>query len=111
MVKSGAKLSLQMHHHRAEHWIVVSGEAIVTCDDNNFPLIANQATFIPLGARHRPENPAAESLHLIEVQFGSYLGETISYALTTAMAACRRSRRADRSGQDRLAFPDFQQQK
>lgn len=75
IVKPGAKLSLQMHHKRAEHWIVVSGVAQVTCDDKVFPLKENQSTYIPLGAKHRLENTGAEPLHLIEVQSGSYLGE------------------------------------
>jgi mannose-1-phosphate guanylyltransferase/mannose-6-phosphate isomerase len=75
MVKPGQKLSLQMHHHRAEHWIVVEGTALVTCDDKQFLLQANQSTFIPLGATHRLENPGKAPLRLIEVQSGSYLGE------------------------------------
>ena len=75
VVKPGAKLSLQMHHHRAEHWIVVEGAALVTCDDCQFPLQANESTYIPLGARHRLENPGKVPLHIIEVQSGSYLGE------------------------------------
>jgi len=75
VVNPGAKLSLQMHHHRAEHWIVVSGTAKVTCDDNVFLLRENESTFIPLGAKHRLENPGTIPLHLIEVQSGSYLGE------------------------------------
>ncbi len=75
MVKPGAKLSLQMHHHRAEHWIVVNGTALVTNDDRQFMLKANESTFIPLGARHRLENPGKLPLQLIEVQSGSYLGE------------------------------------
>ena len=74
-VNPGAKLSLQMHHKRAEHWIVVSGTAQVTCDDKVFPLKENESTFIPLGARHRLENIGTEPLQLIEVQSGSYLGE------------------------------------
>ena len=74
-VNPGAKLSLQMHHKRAEHWIVVSGTARVTCDDKVFPLKENESTFIPLGAKHRLENTGTEPLHLIEVQSGSYLGE------------------------------------
>lgn len=74
-VNPGAKLSLQMHHKRAEHWIVVSGTAKVTCDDKVFLLHENQSTYIPLGAKHRLENSSAEPLHLIEVQSGSYLGE------------------------------------
>jgi mannose-1-phosphate guanylyltransferase/mannose-6-phosphate isomerase len=74
-VNPGAKLSLQMHYKRAEHWIVVSGTAQVTCDDNVFPLRENESTYIPLGSRHRLENIGTEPLHLIEVQSGSYLGE------------------------------------
>ncbi len=75
IVKPGAKLSLQMHHHRAEHWIVVSGSALVTCDDREFLLQENESTYIPLGSRHRLENPGKVPLHLIEVQSGGYLGE------------------------------------
>jgi mannose-1-phosphate guanylyltransferase/mannose-6-phosphate isomerase len=75
VVKPGAALSLQMHHHRAEHWIVVSGTAKVTCDDKVFMLSENQSTYIPLGSKHRLENPGTIALELIEVQSGSYLGE------------------------------------
>ena len=75
VVKPGAALSLQMHHHRAEHWIVVSGSARVTCDDRVFLLAENQSTYIPLGSKHRLENPGKVPLELIEVQSGSYLGE------------------------------------
>jgi len=75
MVKPGAKLSLQMHHHRAEHWIVVDGTALVTCDERQFMLKANESTYIPLGAKHRLENPGKVPLQLIEVQSGAYLGE------------------------------------
>jgi len=74
-VNPGAKLSLQMHHKRAEHWIVVSGTAQVTCGDKVYPLEENQSTYIPLGEKHRLENLGPEPLHLIEVQSGSYLGE------------------------------------
>ena len=74
-VNPSAKLSLQMHHKRAEHWIVVSGQAQVTCGDRVFPLKENESTYIPLGAKHRLENLGQEPLHLIEVQSGSYLGE------------------------------------
>jgi mannose-1-phosphate guanylyltransferase/mannose-6-phosphate isomerase len=74
-VKPGASLSLQKHHHRAEHWIVVSGTAEVTCDDKVFLLSENQSTYIPLGSRHRLRNPGKLPLELIEVQSGSYLGE------------------------------------
>lgn len=75
VVKPGAALSLQKHHHRAEHWIVVSGTAEVTCDDKVFLLTENQSTFIPLGSVHRLRNPGKVALELIEVQSGSYLGE------------------------------------
>jgi len=75
IVRPGTKLSLQMHHHRAEHWVVVSGAALVTCDEKQFLLQENESTFIPLGARHRLENPGKVPLHLIEVQSGAYLGE------------------------------------
>ena len=74
-VKPGAKLSLQMHHHRAEHWIVVSGSALVTIDDTQNLLYENQSTYIPIGAMHRLENPGVMPLEMIEVQSGSYLGE------------------------------------
>ena len=75
VVKPGAALSLQKHHHRAEHWIVVSGTAEVTCDDQVFLLGENQSTYIPLGSKHRLHNPGKVALELIEVQSGSYLGE------------------------------------
>ncbi len=75
VVKPGASLSLQMHHHRAEHWIVVKGTAKVTCDDRTVLLSENESTYIPLGTKHRLENPGRVPLELIEVQSGSYLGE------------------------------------
>ena len=75
MVNPGAKLSLQMHYHRAEHWIVVSGTALVVHDDTETLLTENQSTYIPLGSKHRLVNPGRVPLHLIEVQSGSYLGE------------------------------------
>ena len=75
VVNPGASLSLQMHHHRAEHWIVVSGTARVTKNDESFLLAENESTYIPLGVKHRLENPGAIPLDLIEVQSGSYLGE------------------------------------
>ncbi len=75
MVTPGAALSLQMHHHRAEHWIVVSGTARVTCGDEVRLLSENQSTYIPIGTRHRLENPGKLPLFLIEVQSGGYLGE------------------------------------
>ncbi len=75
MVKPGAKLSLQSHHHRAEHWVVVSGSVNVTVDENVSLLSENQSTYIPIGAMHRLENPGKIPALLIEVQSGSYLGE------------------------------------
>lgn len=75
VVKPGAALSLQMHHHRAEHWIVVKGTARITCEDKVFMLSENQSTYIPLGSKHRLENPGKVPVELIEVQSGSYLGE------------------------------------
>jgi mannose-1-phosphate guanylyltransferase/mannose-6-phosphate isomerase len=75
MVKPGASLSLQMHHHRAEHWIVVSGTAEVTNGDKVIMLTENQSTYIPLGQTHRLANPGKVPLEIIEVQSGSYLGE------------------------------------
>ncbi|MFG0454067.1 mannose-1-phosphate guanylyltransferase/mannose-6-phosphate isomerase [Shewanella mangrovisoli] len=74
-VKPGAKLSVQMHHHRAEHWIVVSGTAKVTNGDKDILLTENQSTYIPVGVIHALENPGKVDLELIEVQSGSYLGE------------------------------------
>ena len=74
-VKPGATLSLQMHHHRAEHWIVVTGTAEVTCGETVTLLSENQSTYIPLGQKHRLHNPGSISLEIIEVQSGSYLGE------------------------------------
>lgn len=75
MVKPGEKLSLQMHHHRAEHWVVVSGTASVTCGDQVKLFSENESTYIPIGMPHRLENPGKVPLHLIEVQSGGYLGE------------------------------------
>lgn len=75
VVKPGAALSLQMHHHRAEHWIVVRGTAKVTRDDTCYLVSENESTYIPLGTRHRLENPGCVPLEMIEVQSGSYLGE------------------------------------
>ena len=75
VVTPGQKLSLQKHHHRAEHWIVVKGTARVTCEDKIFDLTEDQSTYIPLGDKHRLENPGKIDLELIEVQSGSYLGE------------------------------------
>ena len=74
-VKPGASLSLQMHYHRAEHWIVVKGTAIVTIDETRKIVSENESVYIPCGAKHRLVNPGAIPLELIEVQAGSYLGE------------------------------------
>jgi mannose-1-phosphate guanylyltransferase/mannose-6-phosphate isomerase len=74
-VKPGASMSLQMHHHRAEHWIVVAGTARITRGEETFLLEENQSTYIPLGTKHRIENPGKIPLHIIEVQSGTYLGE------------------------------------
>jgi mannose-1-phosphate guanylyltransferase/mannose-6-phosphate isomerase len=74
-LKPGGMLSLQMHHHRAEHWIVVQGTARVTCGDKTFLLSENESTFVPIGATHRIENPGKVPLHIIEVRSGTYLGE------------------------------------
>jgi len=74
-VKPGAQLSLQLHHHRAEHWVVVKGTARVTCGEKVFNLHENESTYIPMGERHRLENPGTIPLEVIEIQSGSYLGE------------------------------------
>ncbi len=74
-IKPGAVLSLQMHHHRAEHWIVVSGTAKITRGEETFLLSENESTYIPVGTKHRIENPGKMPLHIIEVQTGSYFGE------------------------------------
>jgi mannose-1-phosphate guanylyltransferase/mannose-6-phosphate isomerase len=75
LVNPGASLSLQMHHHRAEHWVVVSGTAEVTCGSKVTLISENQSTYIPLGETHRLANPGKVPLEIIEVQSGSYLGE------------------------------------
>jgi len=75
VVKPGASMSLQLHHHRAEHWIVVSGTARITRGEETFLLGENESTYIPMGTKHRIENPGKVELHIIEVQSGSYLGE------------------------------------
>ncbi|MBC8123069.1 MAG: phosphomannose isomerase type II C-terminal cupin domain [Gemmatimonadaceae bacterium] len=74
-VRPGQRLSLQMHHHRSEHWIVVSGTARVTCGDNEELISANQSTYVPRCTAHRLENPGIIPLVIIEVQNGEYLGE------------------------------------
>lgn len=75
IVNPGAALSLQLHHRRAEHWILIKGSGLVTCDDKEFALQPNESTFIPLGAKHRLSNPGTEPVEIIEVQVGDYLGE------------------------------------
>ena len=75
MVKPGGRLSLQKHFHRAEHWVVVRGTALVTVGDRQKVLRENESTYIPLGEVHRLENPGKIPLEIIEVQSGSYLGE------------------------------------
>jgi mannose-1-phosphate guanylyltransferase/mannose-1-phosphate guanylyltransferase/mannose-6-phosphate isomerase len=75
VVRPGGKLSLQRHHHRAEHWVVVRGTARVQRDEESILLSENQSVYLPLGCVHRMENPGMIPLHLIEVQVGSYLGE------------------------------------
>jgi mannose-1-phosphate guanylyltransferase/mannose-6-phosphate isomerase len=75
VVKPGASMSLQLHHHRAEHWIVVTGTARITRGEETFLLGENESTYIPVGTKHRIENPGKVPLHIIEVQSGSYLGE------------------------------------
>ena len=74
-VKPGAKLSLQMHHHRSEHWVVVKGTALVEIDGKQSILSENESSYIPLGSKHRLSNPGKIPLELIEVQSGSYVGE------------------------------------
>ncbi len=73
--EAGCAAFLQLHHHRAEHWVVVSGTARITRGEETFLLEENQSTYIPVGVRHRIENPGKIPLHVIEVQSGSYLGE------------------------------------
>ncbi|MCW8947549.1 MAG: cupin domain-containing protein, partial [Sedimenticola sp.] len=75
VVNPGAKLSLQMHHHRAEHWVVVKGTATVTRGEEVLLLSENQSTYIPIGTTHSLENPGVIPLEMVEVQTGSYLGE------------------------------------
>ncbi len=74
-LKPGGILSLRMHHHRAEHWIVVQGTARVTCGEKTFLLSENESTYVPIGAAHRIENPGKVPLHIVEVRSGTYLGE------------------------------------
>ncbi len=88
-MKPGGVLSLQMHHHRAEHWIVVQGTARITCDDKSFLLSENESTYIPVGATHRIENPGKVPLHIVEVQSGSYLGEDDIVRLRGSITAAK----------------------
>jgi mannose-1-phosphate guanylyltransferase/mannose-6-phosphate isomerase len=87
VVKQGGRLSLQMHHHRAEHWIVVRGTARVTTEAETKTLHENQSIYIPIGAKHRLENPGKIDLELIEVQTGSYLGEDDVKIATSGISA------------------------
>ncbi|MEM5438321.1 mannose-1-phosphate guanylyltransferase/mannose-6-phosphate isomerase [Paraburkholderia diazotrophica] len=89
VVTPGAKLSLQLHHHRAEHWIVVRGTALVTRGEDQFLLTENESTYIPLGVRHRLENPGKVPLEIIEVQSGSYLGEDDIVRFDDTYGRCR----------------------
>jgi mannose-1-phosphate guanylyltransferase len=74
-IKPGEQTALQLHHHRAEHWVVVQGTAEVTCGDKSFYVTENESTYIPLGSAHRIKNPGKIELHLIEVRSGTYLDE------------------------------------
>lgn len=87
-VKPGAKLSLQNHYHRAEHWVVVRGTALVQRDEESLLLRENESVYIPIGAAHRLENPGKLPLHLIEVQSGSYLGEDDIVRLVDSYGRC-----------------------
>ncbi len=75
LIHPGAKLSLQMHRHRSEHWVVVSGTAKVTCGEKVYEIHTNESTYIPMSTSHRLENPGKVPLQIIEVQNGEYLGE------------------------------------
>jgi mannose-1-phosphate guanylyltransferase/mannose-6-phosphate isomerase len=88
VVNPGAALSLQMHHHRAEHWVVVRGTARVTRGEDVFLITENESTYIPLGTRHRLENPGKVPLEMIEVQSGSYLGEDDIVRFEDAFGRC-----------------------
>ncbi|MCB1885013.1 MAG: phosphomannose isomerase type II C-terminal cupin domain [Geminicoccaceae bacterium] len=74
-VKPGQKLSLQLHHHREEHWVIVKGNPLVTVGDEARPMRPNEHVFIPLGAKHRIENPTDETVEFVEVQYGERLDE------------------------------------
>ena len=102
-VKPGAKLSLQMHHHRAEHWIVVQGTAKATCDGQVTLVRENESIYLPLGAIHRLENPGKTMLEVIEVQTGGYLGEDDIVRFDDTYGRCPSIKA--RSG-DALPLPD-----
>ncbi|MFQ5784335.1 MAG: mannose-1-phosphate guanylyltransferase/mannose-6-phosphate isomerase [Alphaproteobacteria bacterium] len=74
-VRPGARLSLQMHHHRSEHWVVIAGTAKITCGEEERLLSENESSYIPIGVKHRLENPGVVPLHIVEVQCGAYVGE------------------------------------
>jgi len=88
VVEPGASLSLQLHHHRAEHWVVVSGTALVQRGDEKLLLGENQSTYIPLGVVHRLENPGKLPLEIIEIQSGGYLGEDDIVRLEDSFGRC-----------------------
>jgi mannose-1-phosphate guanylyltransferase/mannose-6-phosphate isomerase len=98
LVKPGASLSLQKHHHRAEHWIVVKGTAMIVRGDDSLLLSENQSTYIPLGVVHRLENPGKIDLEIVEVQSGSYLGEDDIVRLDSRHRRCRLHRQQLRTG-------------
>jgi mannose-1-phosphate guanylyltransferase len=87
-VQPGEQLSLQLHYHRAEHWIVVSGTAHVVCGDQEMILSENQSTYIPVGVKHRLGNPGKIPLEVIEVQSGNYLGEDDIVRFTDIYGRC-----------------------
>ncbi|MDE1183035.1 mannose-1-phosphate guanylyltransferase/mannose-6-phosphate isomerase [Paraburkholderia sp.] len=89
VVTPGARLSLQLHHHRAEHWVVVRGTALVTRAEEQFLLAENESTFIPLGVKHRLENPGKVPLEIIEIQSGAYLGEDDIVRFDDTYGRCR----------------------
>ena len=90
MRKPGARLALRMHHHRAEHWVVVKGTAMVTCDDKAQLVKENESIYIPVGAVYRLENAGKTTLEVIEVQTGGYLGEDDIVRLDDAPSAGER---------------------
>ena len=88
-VKPGGSLSLQLHHRRSEHWVVVRGTARVTCGERVFDVPQGESTFIPVETRHRLENRGTEPLAIIEVRAATTSAKTTSSASTTSTAACR----------------------